>query len=154
MKKKSTVLLWRFHRIPYISTGWNCSFFDVGIFTNLTQDHLDFHETMEKYAEAKAMLFKMCTAGIINSDDPNHKKIIEGSASINFSFAIDDNSADFVAKNVRLRADGADFELLSKDGISRVETNIPGRFSVYNTPGGYRSSQGHRGVNGGYRKRH
>ena len=42
----------------------------VGIFTNLTQDHLDFHKTMEAYCDAKAVLFRRCAAGVVNADDP------------------------------------------------------------------------------------
>ena len=43
--------------------------FAVGIFTNLTQDHLDFHKTMEQYCDAKALLFRMCKTGVVNADD-------------------------------------------------------------------------------------
>ncbi len=42
----------------------------VGIFTNLTQDHLDFHKTMEEYCDAKALLFQACDVGVVNADDP------------------------------------------------------------------------------------
>ena len=41
----------------------------MGLFNNLTQDHLDFHKTMEQYAEAKALLFQQCDVGIVNMDD-------------------------------------------------------------------------------------
>ena len=44
--------------------------FAVGIFTNLTQDHLDFHKTMEAYCDAKAILFQNCDVGVYNADDP------------------------------------------------------------------------------------
>ena len=54
--------------------------FEVGIFTNLTQDHLDFHKTMEAYCDAKARLFSMCRVGVVNGDDPWHKRLLEPAA--------------------------------------------------------------------------
>ena len=45
--------------------------YDVGVFTNLTQDHLDFHKTMESYCDAKAILFRNCSVGVVNADDPS-----------------------------------------------------------------------------------
>ena len=50
--------------------------FAVGIFTNLTQDHLDFHKTMENYCDAKARLFSMCRTGVVNADDPWHERLL------------------------------------------------------------------------------
>ena len=50
--------------------------FEVAIFTNLTQDHLDYHLTMENYLEAKKMLFKMCKTAVINNDTPYSDDII------------------------------------------------------------------------------
>jgi len=109
--------------------------FDVGVFTNLTQDHLDFHRTMDEYLKAKTRLFNLCTAGVINADDPASRYIMENSTSSNFTFSVERNDADVMAKNLRLRASGVDFELLTRDGIRRIETRIPGKFTVYNALG-------------------
>lgn len=111
------------------------SSFDVGIFTNITQDHLDFHETMENYLKAKTKLFSMATVGILNLDDDGSRYIIENATSKNFTFSIDRNDADVMAKNIRILSTGADFEVLSKESISRIELAIPGKFSVYNALG-------------------
>ena len=51
--------------------------FEVGVFTNLTQDHLDFHKTMEEYAAAKAKLFSACRYGVVNADDPWFETMLE-----------------------------------------------------------------------------
>ena len=51
--------------------------FETGIFTNLTEDHLDFHKTMDAYCEAKAMLFSRCKHGVVNTDDAYAPKIME-----------------------------------------------------------------------------
>lgn len=50
--------------------------FAVGIFTNLSQDHLDFHHTMEAYCDAKAILFDRCDVGVYNADDPWHQRLL------------------------------------------------------------------------------
>jgi UDP-N-acetylmuramoyl-L-alanyl-D-glutamate--2,6-diaminopimelate ligase len=106
--------------------------FEIGIFTNLTQDHLDFHKTMEEYLSAKEILFGMCKKGIINLDDEAAQHIVENAACEIMTYSIDKNAADIIAKNVRLKATGIEFELLYGDKLTRIELKIPGRFSVYN----------------------
>ena len=110
----------------------SCCEFDVGIFTNLTRDHLDFHESMEDYYKAKAKLFGMATVGIINYDDEHGKRLLEEAPSKSFSFSIGSTEADVVAKNVKMSQEGIDCEILFKDRIFRAELGIPGKFSVYN----------------------
>ncbi len=105
--------------------------FDAGIFTNLTQDHLDYHGTMENYCEAKKRLFTMCDKGVLNLDDPAQDKMrVEGCAYTTYSVGQD--NADFTARNIRKRPDGVDFELVGFGEINRVRLPIPGDFSVYN----------------------
>lgn len=111
------------------------SSFDIGIFTNITQDHLDFHGTMENYLKAKTKLFQMSPVGILNLDDEKTQYMIENASSKNFTFSIERNDADVMAKNIRFISTGVDFEILSKDTIFRVELGIPGKFSVYNALG-------------------
>ena len=60
--------------------------FEVGIFTNLTQDHLDFHKTMENYCDAKAILFRNCAVGVYNADDPWWPRLLENATCRRFSY--------------------------------------------------------------------
>ena len=109
--------------------------FKVGIFTNLTQDHLDFHDTMDKYAEAKAKLFAMCDVGVLNLDDEAFEKMTGYASCKVFTYAAKSDEADLVAKNIRLKNDGVSFEALLPGSIRRIELGIPGEFSVYNALG-------------------
>ena len=106
--------------------------FDVGVFTNLTQDHLDYHCTMENYMAAKKKLFSMCRRGIFNVDDAWATAMMEGVSCETTTFSTKDNTADYVAHNIRHRADGVSFELVGTGAIGRVKLAIPGQFSVYN----------------------
>ncbi|WP_084233552.1 UDP-N-acetylmuramoyl-L-alanyl-D-glutamate--2,6-diaminopimelate ligase [Papillibacter cinnamivorans] len=110
-------------------------FFETGIFTNLTQDHLDFHKTMEAYMEAKAILFQNCRTGIINLDDPWAGEMIQRADCEIFTFSESKNEADLVAKNIRLYNDRVEFEAVSIGMIQRMEVHIPGSFTVYNALG-------------------
>jgi len=109
--------------------------FAIGIFTNLTQDHLDFHTDMEDYARAKARLFTMCEKGAFNLDDEWAEFIISSATCEVFTFSEQQNKADLVAKDIRLTASGVRFCALSGDSLQRVKLGIPGMFSVYNALG-------------------
>lgn len=106
--------------------------FDVGIFTNLTQDHLDFHGTLENYLKAKAKLFDLSKTGVINIDDKSGQIILEGIKGKSITYGID-NHADVMAENINITAKGSEFDLciLNKDKV-HISLNIPGDFSVYN----------------------
>ena len=106
--------------------------YDVGVFTNLTPDHLDFHGTMENYALAKAILFENCRVSVINTDDQYAVIMAEHVAGATMTYAIDDVDADLVGKDVKLQADKVDFCAVAVGSINRVELPIPGLFSVYN----------------------
>ncbi len=106
--------------------------FDVGVFTNLTQDHLDYHGTMEKYMTAKKKLFSMADVGIFNIDDAWAAQMMADVPCDVVTFSVENNTADYVAHNIRHRADGVSFELVGTGAIGRVKMAIPGRFSVYN----------------------
>lgn len=106
----------------------------IGLFTNLTQDHLDFHKTFENYIEAKAKLFNMCDIGIINKDDPYADAMMEAGDCQYYTFAID-QPADFKGENIIITSAGVDFILVTKDGMFPVSMPIPGKFSVYNALG-------------------
>lgn len=106
--------------------------FEIGLFTNLSQDHLDFHGDMEAYAKAKAMLFSQCHNAVINLDDKHGKMMMDAARSPVTTYAIDNNDADIVAKGVKLKSDKVVFSALVVGEIERAEIKIPGRFSVYN----------------------
>ncbi|MBR5523799.1 MAG: UDP-N-acetylmuramoyl-L-alanyl-D-glutamate--2,6-diaminopimelate ligase [Clostridia bacterium] len=106
--------------------------YELGVFTNLTQDHLDYHETMENYMLAKKQLFTICRAGIVNLDDSWTPALTEGVPCGITTYSARKDEADYVARNLRYRADGVDFELVSIGKIGRVRMQIPGQFSVYN----------------------
>ncbi|MDO5387844.1 MAG: UDP-N-acetylmuramoyl-L-alanyl-D-glutamate--2,6-diaminopimelate ligase [Clostridia bacterium] len=105
--------------------------FKVGIFTNLTQDHLDFHKTMENYCKAKAKLFKMCQYGIINVDDEWAGRIIENAECSIITYSIEKES-DLKARDIEYLPDRVHFTVNIKGEAHRFELPVPGRFSVYN----------------------
>ena len=109
--------------------------FEAGIFTNLTQDHLDYHGTMENYAAAKKKLFSLCDVAILNKDDAWYPIMPEGITCRAVTFSEKDTTADYVAQNIKEKPDGVNFELLSIGNIGRVRLATPGRFSVYNALG-------------------
>ena len=108
--------------------------FDTCIFTNLTQDHLDFHKTMENYCAAKARLFKMCKFGIINADDKWSKQI-ENQADCKFTTFGIENDADLKAYNIEYLMDKVNFTVDIDGKAADFVLHVPGRFSVYNALG-------------------
>lgn len=106
--------------------------FEAGIFTNLTQDHLDYHKTMEQYAAAKAKLFSRCKTAVLNKDDDWHTAMYNDAVGQTVTFSLQDDSADYTARNVRCRPDGVDFECVGVGIIGRIRLATPGRFSAYN----------------------
>lgn len=110
----------------------------VGVFTNLSQDHLDFHHTMEEYAKAKAALFAQSDVGVINIDDSYAPVMLDaaqrGGCTVK-SFSVDKNEADIMAKNIRLEASSVNFSVLIPGEICRMDLDIPGEFSIYNALG-------------------
>jgi len=106
--------------------------FKAGLFTNLTQDHLDFHGTMEAYAEAKAMLFSRCDMAAVNLDDPWAGFMAARANCPVITYSSSRNEADVVAKDIRLSASGVRFCVMAGPEISNIRLGIPGRFSVSN----------------------
>jgi len=103
----------------------------VGLFTNLTQDHLDFHETMENYAEAKALLFKHCDKACANLDDSWFDAVMKNAESV-YTFSAKRHDADLAAHDVRLESDSVRFCAMEGSELCRTKLCIPGAFSVYN----------------------
>ena len=106
--------------------------FDVGVFTNLSQDHLDFHRDMEDYAAAKRKLFSQCREGWLNADDPWTPFMLEGAQCPCHTFSAEHNDADLVAKDVRLSASGVRFAAMCGGKLAITKLGIPGMLSVYN----------------------
>ena len=106
--------------------------FAVGAFTNLTQDHLDFHKTMEEYRRAKALLFAISDKGVINLDDPAAKAMLADAQCPCLTFSCEKDAADLTAKNLKLHADGVEFVAATKGDLARVKLPIPGHFSAEN----------------------
>ena len=106
--------------------------FDQGIFTNLTEDHLDFHKTMEAYAQAKAKLFAMCDTAILNIDDPWCGTMRQTCTGRVFTYSARSDEADLTARNIRLYPDRVEFCALMTGRLERLKLGIPGMFSVYN----------------------
>ena len=107
--------------------------FALAAFSNLTQDHLDYHKTWENYFNSKRILFENCDKAVTNADDQNGLKIVEGLPCQVTTYAVDTNSADYVAKNLNFKPSGVEYELVAPENIGRCHCPIPGRFSVYNS---------------------
>jgi UDP-N-acetylmuramoyl-L-alanyl-D-glutamate--2,6-diaminopimelate ligase len=116
--------------------------FAVGIFTNLTQDHLDFHPTMEDYFQAKRRLFTAAAPrhAVINLDDPFGARLA-GEVDRALTFALDDASATYQAVDVELGLHGSEFSVRGPDGITRLSSPLRGRFNVYNVLGAFAAAR-------------
>ena len=104
--------------------------FDVAAFTNLTEDHLDFHKTMDAYCDAKAELFARCGKAVINVDDNyGHRMLARAACPVLRTSAYD---GDLYAADVHMHAEGVAFTAVCGGEKVRVELPIPGKFTVYN----------------------
>lgn len=114
--------------------------YDVAVFTNLSQDHLDYHKTMEEYAYAKSLLFAQLgnrysknhpKMAILNVDDQASKTMKRATAAHIITYGID-QKADFRARKMEITSKGTTFELVSPEGTETVHIQMIGKFSVYN----------------------
>lgn len=109
--------------------------FDVGIFTNLSREHLDYHETLEKYFNAKLKLFTMTKkSNIVNIDEVYGAEIVKRVSHLKtpiITYGIVEK-ADIYATNINYHLEGVDFTLNTPSGKIDINLNIPGEFSVYN----------------------
>ena len=104
--------------------------FKVGVFTNLTQDHLDFHGDMESYFRAKALLFEQCATTLANADDPYGRRLLaEGRKVVSYGL---EREAAYRATGLRLSPTGTEFRLQTPLGAWAVPSPLLGRFNVYN----------------------
>lgn len=103
--------------------------FEAGAFTNLTQDHLDYHKTMEDYFLAKQKLFEVCKTGAVNIDDSYGKRILEKYPHL---ISYGEREGIVRAENIRYETEGSIFELIIGQSRYVQQIHIPGTFSVYN----------------------
>ncbi len=103
--------------------------FACRVFTNLTQDHLDFHENMEAYFAAKRRLFDSEGPSIVNADDEYGRRLAGEVESITFAI---DRPADYRAREVRFDLMGSRFVCETPDGTLELESPLPGLFNVQN----------------------
>ena len=122
--------------------------FDVAVFTNLTQDHLDFHKTMDDYKLAKGLLFSQLGGSfshehpkfaILNNDDPASKMYTKGTAAHVLTYGIE-KKADIQATNIKMSSTGTSFDLICPFGKQQVLMKLIGKFNVYNVLAGIGAS--------------
>ena len=104
--------------------------FACRVFMNLTQDHLDFHETMEAYYLAKRRLFEAPGSAVINIDDPYGRRLGDEVDAV--TFGIESADADLRARDVRFDLGGAQFIAETPEGPLELTTRLPGLFNVQN----------------------
>ena len=106
--------------------------FDTAVFTNLSQDHLDYHKTMENYRETKFRLFEHAKSAVINIDDETGKQFEKRVECKKYTYSTIFNSADFVAKDIKIKPSGVSFLAVTLGGIGKVKVASSGGFTVYN----------------------
>jgi UDP-N-acetylmuramoyl-L-alanyl-D-glutamate--2,6-diaminopimelate ligase len=106
--------------------------FDVAVFTNLTQDHLDFHVTFDNYLAAKKKLFMAASSAAVNLDDPSADRVMDGVDTNWLTYGIKEQ-ADVYARNIEITPRGVTYDLCSRQGMLPLSLKIPGIFSVYNS---------------------
>ena len=105
--------------------------FDVAAFTNLTEDHLDFHKTMENYCDTKAVLFDRCDKAVMNRDDSYFDRMSRNVCCPLLTTAVKE-SGGLQAENVVLHSDSVSFDAVMGKKTVPIVLPIPGRFTVYN----------------------
>ena len=123
--KVDTVVMEVSSHALYLDRVYGCDF-DIGVFTNLTQDHLDFHKTMDAYADAKAILFSRAKKGVVNIDDQWAHKMLNGNCAYTTYSA--EKEATLAATDIQLNQENVAFNI----GSVPFTVCIPGKFSVYN----------------------
>jgi len=106
--------------------------FEVGIFTNLTQDHLDYHENMEEYFDQKRKLFEVAKLCVINLEDEYGIKLYEEFKNKSLSYGLSSN-ADLYAKDIEMIPDGTKFTVIYKNKEYYAEIPLFGGIYVLNT---------------------
>ncbi len=114
--------------------------YDIAVFTNLTQDHLDFHQNFEDYLRSKTKLFLELETGskkgpkyaVINIDDPHSREIVNSTRVPVITYGLEEK-AHVRASNVRVKNNGISFNVFSPKGNFKLELKLAGLFNVYNS---------------------
>lgn len=107
--------------------------FEAAVFTNLTQDHLDYHITMDNYFAAKSRLFSMAKTAVINFDDDYGRRLCEAVDCKKITYSVRSNNSTYSAKNINYRPDGVSYSFVGYNTIQVINLMVGGRFSVYNS---------------------
>ncbi len=116
-------------------------YFDVGVFTNITPDHLDFHGTFDDYLRAKARLFEMLNDqphgaprrnAVLNRDDEHWEYLAARTRARVVTYALDDSDAEVRVDDLMLWPDGATFTLMTEEDEIEASIRLPGRYNVAN----------------------
>ncbi|MBD3332886.1 UDP-N-acetylmuramoyl-L-alanyl-D-glutamate--2,6-diaminopimelate ligase [candidate division GN15 bacterium] len=117
------------HRVDEIN-------FRVAVYTNLTRDHLDFHDSMDEYLEAKAKLIERLDGplsyAVINLDVPEFRQLLGRLKSSHIGYSLEDDSADVYCANYELEPDRTNFDLVTPMGMRTITLQLPGRFNLIN----------------------
>lgn len=105
--------------------------FDIGVFTNLTQDHLDYHKTMENYYQAKKMMFDECDFALVNIDDDYGKRLLSEINCPKASYG-SSQEADYYSDAAKIKADGTSFWYCFDGKSKLVNMKMTGMFNVSN----------------------
>ncbi|MCD6362987.1 MAG: UDP-N-acetylmuramoyl-L-alanyl-D-glutamate--2,6-diaminopimelate ligase [Synergistetes bacterium] len=107
--------------------------FNIGVLTNITPEHLDFHGTFESYREAKAKLFRrLKDVAILNADDENYSYFKSASSVPVISYGVKVSEADIKLIESSLRVDGMSLKIATSSGILKINSELIGQFNVYN----------------------
>lgn len=108
--------------------------FEIAVFTNLTQDHLDYHKTMENYYQAKRMLFDICDKAVINTDDEYGKRLYDEISGEKYNYGREGN---FAYTPTEVKANGASFSLRQSCGVMEFHLRMTGYFNIANATAAY-----------------
>ncbi|HHW48105.1 MAG TPA: UDP-N-acetylmuramoyl-L-alanyl-D-glutamate--2,6-diaminopimelate ligase [Clostridiaceae bacterium] len=111
----------------------SCCNFDIGVFTNLSRDHIGprEHKDIDDYLNAKIKLFKMCKRGLVNIDSEYAKRVIEEAECDTLTYGIEQD-ADIRAENIKKNPDSVEFDVKTPWMAGSLKVGIPGKFTVYN----------------------
>lgn len=107
--------------------------YEVAVFTNLTQDHLDYHKTFENYLLAKKKLFLQCNKCLINKDDKSFSNIVKDLKCNIKTYSANDENSDYFSNEILYKPDKVEYILTNCGNSSKVEVFTGGKFTVYNS---------------------
>lgn len=107
--------------------------FDIGVFTNLSRDHLDYHGSMEAYGQAKARLFAMpLTTAVINADDAFGRKLIKACSAPVISYSVEDDTSALFCTDLRFDSMGINATVHYQQSQSQLSSSLLGTFNLSN----------------------